>query len=151
MKSIRQSRILEIIAEKDVETQDELLAELQKRGFTVTQATVSRDIKQLGLIKTATAKGKYKYAASKKEPNGTESKFRNILRETMISAINAENIVVVKTYPGMANAAAAAVDSLAGERIVGSLAGDDTIFIVTKTPSSALEFTEILKDVIGVA
>lgn len=151
MKSVRQSRILEIIAEKDVETQDELMLELQKRGFSVTQATVSRDIKQLGLMKTSSSKGKYKYVAAKKELSSTESKFRNILHETMISAMNAENIVVVKTYPGMANAAAAAVDSLAGDRIVGSLAGDDTILIVTKTSSSALDFAELLKDVIGIA
>ena len=151
MKASRHTRILEIIGEKEITTQDELISELKKSGFDVTQATVSRDIKQLGLAKAVSTTGNYKYTAPKKDKTGTSMKFRNILKETIISVVNAENIVVIKTYSGMANAAAAAVDSMSGENIVGSLAGDDTIFIVTKTSDSAYRFAELVKDVIKLA
>lgn len=151
MKSIRHSRILEIIGEHEIETQDELIIKLRESGFDVTQATVSRDIKQLGLIKTSSESGKYRYSAPRRDNASSESKFRNILHETVLSVENAENIVVIKTYSGMANAAAAAVDSLSGERIVGSLAGDDTILVVTKTDASAENFTSLIKNILGIA
>lgn len=151
VKSTRHSYILEIISEKEIETQEELMNELRRRGLDVTQATVSRDIKQLGLIKTVTEHGNYKYSAPRREKTGSNSKFRNILKETIISVVNAENIVVIKTYSGMANAAAAAVDAMAEESIVGSLAGDDTIFIVAKTTQDAAYFADILKEVIKLA
>ncbi|MBQ9511198.1 MAG: arginine repressor [Clostridia bacterium] len=150
MKSIRHSRILEIIAEKEIETQDELIEELKKHGFNVTQATISRDIKQLGLVKTTYEGGKYKYISPRKEPTGTESKFRNILGETVISVASAENIIVVKTFSGMANAAAAAIDSLAGNKIIGSLAGDDTIFIVVKNQAVAVEAANMIRNILGI-
>ena len=149
MKNSRHIKILEIITENIIETQDDLIEKLRESGFAVTQATISRDIKQLGLVKTATKSGGYQYTASKNEVSGNETKFKNIMKETVLSAQNAENIVVVKTYPGMANAAAAAMDALAGDEIVGSIAGDDTIFVVVRTDKDAEDFTEFVKEIIG--
>ena len=152
MKNSRHTKILEIISENMIETQDDLIEKLRESGYIVTQATVSRDIKQLGLIKTATKSGGYKYTVAQGESagyNGNEAKFKNIMRETVLSAQNAENIVVVKTYSGMANAAAAAMDALAGDEIVGSIAGDDTIFVVVRTDEDAENFTEYVKEIIG--
>lgn len=149
MKNSRHTKILEIINENVIETQDDLIEKLRESGFAVTQATISRDIKQLGLVKTATKSGGYKYTASKNEVSGNEIKFKNIMKETVLSAQNAENIVVVKTYSGMANAAAAAMDALAGDEIVGSIAGDDTIFVVVRTDEDAEDFTEFVKEIIS--
>ena len=149
MKNSRHIKILEIITENIIETQDDLIEKLRESGFAVTQATISRDIKQLGLVKTATKSGGYQYTASKNEVSGNETKFKNIMKETVLSAQNAENIVVVKTYSGMANAAAAAMDALAGDEIVGSIAGDDTIFVVVRTDEDAEDFTEFVKEIIG--
>ena len=149
MKNTRHSRILEIISENVIETQDDLIESLRESGYAVTQATVSRDIKQLGLVKTATKDGGYKYTVAKNDSAGNENKLKNIMLQTITSAQHAGNIVVVKTYPGMATAAAAAVDSLAGETILGSIAGDDTIFIVVRNEEDGAGFTQYIKDIIG--
>ena len=149
MKNSRHTRILEIINDHVIETQDDLIEKLKESGYIVTQATISRDIKQLGLIKTATKDGGYKYTSSKNENSGNENKLKNIMRETAVNAQNAQNIVVVKTFPGMANAAAAALDALAEEAIVGSIAGDDTIFIVVHSNEEASEFTNYIREIIG--
>ena len=146
MKSMRHTAILTIISEQVVETQDDLISKLKASGFDVTQATVSRDIKRLGLIKALDENGKYRYCAPCPS-SGTDSKFKNILAEAVVSSESAGNMVVVKTYSGMANAAAAAIDALASDRIIGSIAGDDTILIVTKNDGEAEDFAEILKDV----
>ncbi len=151
MKSMRHTAILRIISEQEIETQDDLIAKLKENGFDVTQATVSRDIKQLGLVKTTDGEGKYRYSAPHPSSSGSDSKFKNILSEAIISSESAENMVVVKTYSGMANAAAAAIDALASDRILGSIAGDDTILIVTKNDETAKEFSEILKDAVKLA
>ncbi len=148
---MRHTAILRIISEQEIETQDDLIAKLKENGFDVTQATVSRDIKQLGLVKTTDGEGKYRYSAPHPSSSGSDSKFKNILSEAIISSESAENMVVVKTYSGMANAAAAAIDALASDRILGSIAGDDTILIVTKNDETAEEFSEILKDTVKLA
>ena len=150
MKNSRHNKILQIIAEHNIETQDELISKLCDSGFDVTQATVSRDIKQLQLVKIATDDGKYKYALPRKDDTTSNAKFKNILYETAISAQNSENIVVIKTYPGMANAAAAAVDALAGEMIIGCIAGDDTIFIVVKDDDQAELFANTIRAIMRV-
>ena len=129
MKNSRQKQILEIITDHDVETQEELIARLKALGFKATQATVSRDIKELKLIKIATDGGHYKYASSSIEEGKPNAKFHTILRETVVSVKRAGNLVVVRTYNGMAMAAAAAVDSLQMNCIYGTIAGDDTIFV----------------------
>ena len=149
MKNSRHTRILEIIGDHVIETQDDLIDRLRDSGYAVTQATVSRDIKQLGLVKTATKDGGYQYTVAKNDSTSNENKLKNIMRETILSAQNAENIIVVKTYPGMANAAATAMDSLAGETILGSIAGDDTIFVVVRNDEDAVIFSEYIKDIIG--
>ena len=151
MKSMRHTAILRIISEQEIETQDDLIAKLKENGFDVTQATVSRDIKQLGLVKTTDGEGKYRYSAPHPSSSGSDSKFKNILSEAIISSESAENMVVVKTYSGMANAAAAAIDALASDRILGSIAGDDTILIVTKNDETAEKFSAILKDAVKLA
>ncbi len=143
MKNSRHARILEIIADNVIETQDDLMEKLRESGYPVTQATVSRDIKQLGLIKTATKSGNYQYTVAKTEGS---SNLKVIMHETIVSVQSAGNIVVVKTYAGMANAAAAVIDSAAGDQIVGSIAGDDTVFIVVPDEKSAADVVEHIKD-----
>lgn len=149
MKNSRHTRILEIINDSVIETQDDLIEKLRESGYPVTQATVSRDIKQLGLIKTATKDGGYKYTAPRNDGAGNDTKLRTIMKETIISAQEAQNIVVLKTMPGMATAAATSLDVLMGDDIVGSIAGDDTIFIVVHTNEDAVDFADYVKDVIG--
>jgi transcriptional regulator of arginine metabolism len=149
MKNSRHTRILEIINDNVIETQDDLIEKLRESGYPVTQATVSRDIKQLGLIKTATKDGGYKYTAPRNDGAGNDTKLRTIMKETIISAQEAQNIVVLKTMPGMATAAATSLDVLMGDDIVGSIAGDDTIFIVVHTNEDAVDFADYVKDVIG--
>ena len=129
MKNGRQKQILTIVSEHDVETQEELIVRLKASGFKATQATVSRDIKELRLIKMATENGHYTYVQSVGEDGKSSAKFDNVLRETVISVRNAGPIVVVRTYAGMAMAAAAAVDAMQINCILGTIAGDDTIFI----------------------
>ena len=141
MKSSRQERILEIIAEKDVETQSQLIEELQARGVRSTQATLSRDIKELRLVKELTSAGKYRYvAATKDELSDYDVRLKKIFKESVKSYAVAQNILVIKTMPGLAPAACSALDSMNLSGIVGTLAGDDTAFIAMKDTASAEEF-----------
>ena len=143
MKQTRHNAIIDIITKNAVSTQEELTEALRRGGFKVTQATVSRDIKTLGLIKRSEG-GVYRYVTGAPASDGEKesAKFKTILGETVISVRRAGNIVVIKTYTGMANAAAAAVDALLGELAVGTIAGDDTIFVATENDSNAETFTE---------
>ena len=148
MKQNRHERIIEIITSCDIETQDELLDKLKEDGFDVTQATISRDIKQLQLVKAAGQDGHYKYIASQHSGTKTALKFKTILKETVVKVDYAENLVVLKTYSGMAQAAAAAIDAMQMQDIVGSVAGDDTILIVMRSRDIAREFTEKYKEML---
>lgn len=132
MKSVRHAMILDIIESADIETQEELADELSKRGIVVTQATVSRDIKELRLLKVLADNDGYKYATVDKAEKGLSERFIRIFSESTLSMQSAENIIVIKTLSGSANAAAEAVDSLRWPEIVGSLAGDNTILVVIK-------------------
>ena len=149
MKSERQKKILELIVRYEIETQDELIEKLRTEGFDVTQATASRDIKELKLSKTQTNKGKYRYVRPLAVSNTGEDNFNVAFAASIISVELGENIVVVKTYPGMANALAVCVDSLEHENIIGSVAGDDTILLVSKTDENAVSLAENLKKVFG--
>ncbi len=140
MKQNRHEKILELISEYDIETQDELIRKLREFGFDATQATISRDIKKLKLIKVAGVNGQYKYAASPVGDGKASAKYQNIIKETVIHMDFAENLVVLKTYPGMAQAAAAAIDAQKMMGIVGSVAGDDTILIVMRSREMAEAF-----------
>lgn len=146
MKNKRQAKLMEIIAEKDIETQEQLLAELKSAGFTSTQATISRDIKELRIVKELTALGTYRYAMSSKETVGTFSnRLNSIFRECVISYDYAQNIVVIKTLPGLASAACSAVDTMNMPVVVGSLAGDDTAMIIMRDADAALGFCAEIK------
>ena len=141
MKSKRQEEILRIIEEVDVETQDQLLEQLRLRGVTSTQATISRDIKELHLIKELTGYGTYKYVVSERKTSlNFAGRLRTIFKEGVTSFDVAQNIVVVKMMPGLASAACAAVDGMEIPDLVGSLAGDDTALLIMRTNESAAEF-----------
>lgn len=148
MKSNRQEKIIQLITENAIETQEEILVYLREHGFDVTQATVSRDIKQLKLVKTQTNDGRYKYSVSSNNSReNISSKFVSLFSETVTEIDYANNIVVVKCYVGMANAACAAFDSMKFEGVVGSLSGDDTIFIAMRNEEMAKELTAELKKI----
>ena len=143
MKAKRQQEILRIIGERDVETQDQLLAELRARGVQSTQATISRDIKELHLIKELTGYGTYRYAVSERKASlNLAGRLRTIFKESVTSFDMAQNIVVLKTMPGLANAAGAAIDGMEIEDLVGSLAGDDTAILIMRTNEAAVEFCD---------
>ena len=149
MKNNRQSMILEIISQENIETQEQLLARLQERGIVSTQATISRDIKQMHLIKEPVGQGVYKYAVSgnRTKLNFAE-KLRTIFRESITSIEYAQNIVVLKTMPGLASAACSALDNMDISYMVGSLAGDDTAFLVMRDMESAEIFCEEIKEML---
>lgn len=133
MKTNRQYKIIEIIQKNEVETQDELSALLEKDGFRVTQATVSRDIRELKLTKIPTAGGRQKYAVITDAPENLSKKYERVLREGFLSMDMAQNILVIKTVSGMASAVCAAIDAMKMREIVGSIAGDDTIMCAIRT------------------
>lgn len=140
MKNERQEKLLKIIAEESIETQEQLLQRLEAWGVKSTQATISRDIKALHLIKEPTGRGTYRYTVPMRKPHLTfANKLRNIFCECVLSVDHAQNIVVLKTMPGLANAAASALDSMENAEIVGSIAGDDTVFMVMRDAESAFE------------
>ena len=133
MKTSRQSKIIEIIQKNEVETQDELSALLEKEGFRVTQATVSRDIRELKLTKIPTVSGRQKYAVITDAPENLSKKYERVLREGFLSMDMAQNILVIKTVSGMASAVCAAIAAMKMREIVGSIAGDDTIMCAIRT------------------
>ncbi|NLM09339.1 MAG: arginine repressor [Clostridiaceae bacterium] len=149
MKYNRHAKILEIIENYDVETQDELVAKLKEHGMDVTQATVSRDIKELRLVKVASSDGRARYRAMSNDSGVISDRLLTILREGYVSSDYANNILVVKTLPGMAQAVASAIDNLGWSEVVGTIAGDDTIMVVTRAEKIAEEmqerFTSLLK------
>ncbi|MGN0663648.1 MAG: arginine repressor [Negativibacillus sp.] len=149
MKAKRHAKILELIGSKHINTQEELQAELSKNGFQVTQATVSRDIKELRLIKSLSNDGSYHYTTHQKEKGSDLSfKFHAIFSESVRGVDYAQNLVVVKCYTGMANAACAALDSIHWEGVVGTIAGDDTILLVMRSEAYAEKMIEDLNKLI---
>ena len=149
MKGMRQAEILRIISEVEVETQEQLLDELSRHGIHATQATISRDIKQLHLIKELTGQGKYKYVVSDRKASlNFAERLRTIFRECITSFDVAQNIVVVNTMPGLASAAAAALDSMDIPDMVGSLAGDDTAILIMRTNDAAEEFCKNIHEML---
>jgi transcriptional regulator of arginine metabolism len=149
MKYNRHSKILDIIEHNEIETQEDLAEELKKQGFNVTQATVSRDIKELRLIKVLSKTGRYKYSIINQNDAPILKRFINLFKDSVISLDHSGNIVVVRTLIGSANAAAAAIDALRIDGIVGTIAGDDTIFILLRTEEESLRVIDIFKEIIG--
>lgn len=130
MRYSRQNKILDLINQQDIETQEHLVTLLRENGYKVTQATISRDIKELQLVKTLSSSGKYKYTAGRSENQPVTDRFVKIFKETIQTIASSGNMIVVKTLSGCAPAAAEAIDSLHFSHIIGTLAGDNTIFLV---------------------
>ena len=147
MKKNRHEAILSLISQQDIGTQEELMQKLNDLGYKVTQATVSRDIKYLKLIKTPVASGQYKYSYVNSENEDFSGKYYSILSHSVTSVDYAGNMAVVKCYSGMANAACAAMDSLDIDNIVGTLAGDDTIFVLCRDETSAGNFKNYIEKI----
>lgn len=150
MKSQRQAKILEIISNRNVETQEQLLAALQAEGFRGTQATISRDIKELRIVKELTNLGTYRYTTSASEVTGSFSaRLNTIFRECVIGFDYAQNIIVIRTLPGLASAAGSAIDAMNLSIVVGTLAGDDTVMVVMRDNNAAAAFSGEIKSLIG--
>ncbi|MBE5783837.1 MAG: arginine repressor [Clostridiales bacterium] len=149
MKNARQTAILSIIEQYDIETQEELAGKLKELGIVVTQATVSRDIKELRLLKVLSSKGGYKYATADKAEHGLSDRFVRIFVDSVLSISYAGNIIVIKTLSGSANAACEAIDSMRWPEILGTMAGDNTILAIVHDEAEAsrvsTRFQEMLK------
>lgn len=145
MKSKRQEKIIEIIETQDIETQDELAEKLQQAGFQTTQATISRDIREMKLTKISAPGGKQKYIALKNKDYHTIEKYKRVLADGVLSIESAQNLIVIKTVVGMAMAVAAAIDNLHISGIMGCIAGDDAIFCVTKDEDTAKDVIKSIK------
>ena len=148
MKTKRQSKILEVIYKNDIETQEELLAYLLDAGFAVTQATVSRDIREMKLTKISTENGKQKYAALNDKVEDLSEKYVRVLRDGFVSMDIAQNILVIKTVSGMAGAVCASIDAMNLNEIVGSIAGDDTIMCAIRTTEDTVAIMKRLRKIV---
>lgn len=149
MKTNRHSKILDLINKYPITTQEELLHYLRIDGYDVTQSTVSRDIKFLRLHKSLDSDGKYRYQAPVSSEKGMKSNFENLFANSVITVDYAVNIVVIKTYSGMAQAVCASLDSMGYDSVVGTLAGEDTILVVCRSENDAREYSEIISRYIG--
>lgn len=149
MKTRRHAKILELIREHDIETQDELMRHLREAGFDVTQATVSRDIKELRLVKTLSGSGRYKYSTGSDSSTDMSSKFYSLFTDSAVSVDCAMNILVIKCMVGMAQAVCASMDAMYWKDFVGTIAGDDTIMVVCRTEAAAREVRDELQKLMG--
>lgn len=149
MKSKRQRKILELIKKNVISTQEELVDLLKQEGLNVTQATVSRDIKDLRLIKVSIGDEKYKYAVPKEQIKISEKKLRFMLKEFVLKIDYSENLIVIKTPPGNANAVASVIDNSHWEEIIGTIAGDDNILLIIKPKDAVKEIINRLKSYMG--
>ena len=149
MKSERQQKILELIREYEIETQEELIFYLNKYGFETTQATVSRDIRELKLTKIATNDGRQKYALMQPQPAGMNEKYLRVLKDGFLSMDMAQNILVIKTVSGMAMAVAAAIDAMHWSEVAGCIAGDDTIMCAVRSVDDTLRVMDKISRVVG--
>ena len=150
MKSQRQAKIIEIISNRNVETQEQLLTLLQDEGFRATQATISRDIKELRIVKELTSLGAYRYTVANSEvPSTFSARLNTIFRECVTSFDYAQNIIVIHTLPGLAGAAASALDAMKMSVVLGTLAGDDTVMVVMRDTNAAAAFCGEIKSLMN--
>ena len=149
MKKRRQAKIIELISKNEIETQEELQDMLAAEGFEVTQATISRDIKELRLVKDLSSSGNYFYSTGKRNTENINRRAGGIFNESIIKIDYAMNIVVIKCFAGMANAVCAAIDSMSIEEVLGSIAGDDTIFILCSNEATASNFAYNLRKMLN--
>lgn len=145
MKSKRQYKILELVREYEIETQGELTKLLSSAGFDVTQATVSRDIHEMRLIKIATDNGNYRYAAPEKLDQVGQTRLNRIFKDGFVSMDYANNLIVIRTFEGMAKSVAAAVDGMEMFKVVGTIAGDNAVLCIVKSEEAAIEIMEAFK------
>ena len=148
MKNARQTAILSIIEQYDIETQEELAGKLKEMGIVVTQATVSRDIKELRLLKVLSGSGGYKYATADKAEHGLSERFVRMFKDSVLSINFACNIVVIKTLAGSANVAAEAIDSMHLPEILGTMAGDNTVLVIVKNETEAAQTVNRFRDML---
>ena len=148
MKNARQMAILSIIEQNDIETQEELAGKLKEMGIVVTQATVSRDIKELRLLKVLSGSGGYKYATADKAEHGLSERFVRMFKDSVLSINFACNIVVIKTLAGSANVAAEAIDSMHLSEILGTMAGDNTVLVIVKNETEAAQTVNRFRDML---
>ena len=146
MKTVRQVAILDIIEKQEIETQEELASALNARGIRVTQATVSRDIKELRLLKVLTPSGKYKYATGDQADNNLTDRFIRMLAESLLSVSSANNLIVVKTLSGSATVAAEALDSMHWPEVLGTLAGDNTVLLIIRSNEETITVTSRIRE-----
>lgn len=146
MKTVRQVAILDIIEKQEIGTQEELASALNARGIRVTQATVSRDIKELRLLKVLTPSGKYKYATGDQADNNLTDRFIRMLAESLLSVSSANNLIVVKTLSGSANVAAEALDSMHWPEVLGTLAGDNTVLLIIRSNEETITVTSRIRE-----
>ena len=149
MRYSRQNKILELIAANEIETQEKLVAMLKDAGFSVTQATVSRDIKELQLIKVLTPSGKYKYAAAAQHDAPISDRFVKIFRETITSFESAGNLIVVKTLSGCGPAAGEAIDNISLAHVIGTIAGDNTLLMIVDKEENVEEILSLFREMIA--
>ena len=150
MKSQRQAKIMEIISTRNVETQEQLLESLREAGYHSTQATISRDIKELRIVKELTGMGTYRYTTAQGEVGGSFSnRLNTIFRECVTGLDYAQNIVVIHTLPGLASAAGSAIDAMELSVVLGCLAGDDTVMVVMRDNNAAAAFCGELKNLVN--
>ena len=148
LRNARHNKILEIIEEQEIETQEELCEELSKHGFAVTQATVSRDIRELKLSKVSDGIGRQKYAVLGREEGTVGARYVRVLKEGFTSMDMAQNLVVIRTVSGMAMAVAAALDAMKFPEVLGCIAGDDTIMVASRTVEEAKALTDKIREIL---
>jgi len=148
MKSARQTAILSLVEQQDIKTQEELADKLRQRGIVVTQATVSRDIKELRLLKVLSSSGGYKYTTADQAEHGISERFVRMFVDSVISINYSGNIVVIRTLAGSANVAGEAIDSMRWPEILGTLSGDNTIMVVVRSESDAPLIVEKFHEII---
>ena len=146
-RTARQSKILEIISANAIDTQEELVLRLKLEGYSVTQATISRDIKELGLTKVLSEDGKYRYVQVDGKEQKISGKIVNMFRESVISVLSAGNLIVIKTFAGSANAAAILIDKLAMDEILGCIAGDDTLLVIVSDESAVERIKAVISEI----
>lgn len=149
MKVDRHTKILEIIENNAIETQEELASKLKEEGVDVTQATISRDIREMKLTKISMENGKQKYTAIKNSDTGISDRLIRIFKDAVIKVDYSQNMIVIKTHSGMGMAVAVAVDNIQSNDILGSIAGDDTVFCVARTHNQAVEFIHQLNKIMS--
>lgn len=146
MKNSRQEKILELISKYEIETQDDMIARLRADGYTATQATISRDMRDLKLTKVLTARGSYKYVVNQARNHSNTAKLNNAVVDSIVSVNYSGNNIVLKTFPGLAQAVASGVDALHIHNILGCVAGDDTIIIVTSDEEASRDISNKIKE-----